>query len=107
MKLLGIFLSIAITSARADFTLIAEGKPNAVIVTPDRPTRVASYAAQELAWHIEQASGKRLPIVPEQSALAQGPCIFVGPCRAAGVEKTTFGSDQWTPISQNSTVPWI
>lgn len=46
-------------------TLVEAGRPAAVIVTSESPTRVARLAALELRWHIEQITGARLPIGTE------------------------------------------
>jgi len=66
-------------------TLVGDGKAAAVIVMPDKPTRVVSYAAEELARHVEKASGVKLQIVTESMAKA-GPRIVLGPCRESGIE---------------------
>ena len=71
---------------RADVTLVGEGKPRAVIVTPDRPTRVVVYAAEELARHVEKACGVKLEIVAESTAKVDARSrIYLGACRETGV----------------------
>lgn len=50
--------------------LVRAGQPAAIIVTEDHPSAVVSYAAQELAWHIEKATGAKLPVVAEHDAAA-------------------------------------
>ncbi len=49
----------------ADLTIVAEGRPRAVILIPDDPSPVVCEAADELARVIEKASGARLLIYPE------------------------------------------
>jgi hypothetical protein len=70
----------------ADVRLVADGKPQAVIVTPARPMRVVSYAAEELAWHIEKACGVKLSVMTEEQAPADGVRVFLGYCQASGIE---------------------
>ncbi len=70
--------------------VVSGGKAAAVIVTADRPTAVADYAARELAEHVEKATGVRLTILTEGNQ-KPGPegRIFVGSSRAveaAGVD---------------------
>ncbi len=51
-------------------TLVQDGKAQAVIVLSDKPTRVARFAAEELAAHLAKASGAKLEIVLESAAQA-------------------------------------
>ena len=44
--------------------IVADGKAVAVVVTADQPTAVARYAAQELVYHVERATGAKLAVVP-------------------------------------------
>ena len=62
-------------------TIIANGKPAATLVTADAISDVAQYAAQELAWHIEKATGSRPAIVAEAALSRRSPrgsLIFLG-----------------------------
>src|SRR3954469_7058112 len=70
--------------ARADLTLVADGRPQAVIVTPNQPNAVVRYAAEELAWHLAKASGAKLAVVAEAN-LAGAPTnrIYLGDTQAA------------------------
>lgn len=54
----------------ADVTLVRDGKPQAVIVVGDKAGQVARYAAEELAGHVEKASGARLEVLTESAAKA-------------------------------------
>lgn len=83
-RLIFAFLLLS-SSLWADVTLVRDGKAQAVIVTPEKPTRVVSFAAEELVRHVEKASGVKLEIVSESTAKA-GTRIFIGPCREIGVE---------------------
>ncbi len=85
-------LTIAATVVlNAEVPLVTDGHTLANIVTSDRPGPVAKYAAEELALHIEKATGVRLSIVPE-SASADGAFVnhvYVGDSkavRAAGID---------------------
>lgn len=46
-------------------TLFASGKVGAAIVLPDHPTKVATFAAKELVYHVKQSTGAELPVVSE------------------------------------------
>jgi hypothetical protein len=63
--------------------LVRNGEPQTVIVVADRPVPVVAYAAEELQYHIERATGARLPIMNE-SDNPEGPrgCVYLGACRA-------------------------
>jgi hypothetical protein len=78
-------LALAATAvAHADVDVIKDGRAQAVIVLADQPTAVARYAAEELAYHIEKASGARLAIVAESGASeTRGARIYLGDTRAA------------------------
>jgi uncharacterized protein DUF4838 len=54
--------------AHADVTLVNEGKPKAIVVTADKPSRVVHYAAEELVRHVAKASGVRLEVRTESEA---------------------------------------
>ncbi len=62
------------------FSLVHKGKPQAVIVTAEEPTSVATFAAAELQYHLQQITGTILPIVTE-GARPTGPRILVGKSR--------------------------
>ena len=51
--------------ASAQVPIVTRGKPQAVVVTADKPAMVATYAAREFVHHIERATGERLRVVPE------------------------------------------
>ncbi|MBL9144706.1 MAG: DUF4838 domain-containing protein [Verrucomicrobiaceae bacterium] len=87
--LLSLVLTCLITNTRADVPIITNGKAMAIIVTSDRPSQVASYAANELALHIEKATGIRLRIAKESESSRAASHLFIGDCeasRAAGID---------------------
>ncbi len=62
--------------------LVRDGEAVSTIVTPDEPLPVETLAAQELARHVEAATGATLPIVAETDA-PEGPLVFIGATQAA------------------------
>jgi hypothetical protein len=80
-----LFLMILASSVSASaMRLVKDGRPQTAIVIPDNPVPVVAYAARELQYHIEEATGARLPIVKENEK--PGGCqgyIYLGSCRAA------------------------
>lgn len=76
----------------ADTILVDNGTPAAKIVTAEKPTAVAEYAARELADHVAWATGVRPPVVTEAALEATtGTRVYVGPCdaaKAAGIVPT-------------------
>ena len=83
-------LSFTAISAIAEVPLVVDGKPLAVIVTADRPSEVARYAAEEFAHHVEKATGVKLPVATESKVPKGSPGrVFIGDCQAvreAGIE---------------------
>lgn len=63
--------------------LVHDGVASAVIILPEKPTRVARYAAEELQHHVELASGVRLEIQPESKAESSPKLIYIGSTSAA------------------------
>jgi Domain of unknown function (DUF4838) len=59
---------------------IADGTFVATIVTPTRPSDIATYAAEELAIHLGKATGSRPAIIaePADDQLRQHPMIYLG-----------------------------
>ena len=51
--------------ASAQVILVEDGMARAVVVTAAEPVETAGYAAQELVWHVEQATGVQLETVTE------------------------------------------
>jgi len=84
------FLLPAVMCEGMEVKIVADGEPMAVVVTAEEPTPVAQYAAEELVYHVETATGMKLQIVTE-NAIPGEPAgrIYIGNCeaaRAAGIE---------------------
>ena len=77
-------LCVAWTTASAMVCIVRDDKVRAVVVTAAKPSEVAAYAAKELVYHIEKATGQRLQVVLE-TAIPKGYAsrIFVGDTDAA------------------------
>ncbi len=61
------------------FTLVADGQPQATIVTADQPTPSVTLAVTELNYWVERISGVRLPVVTHAAWDGQGPVLAIGP----------------------------
>ena len=61
--------------------LVRDGKPLASIIIPMEPLAVESYAAKELQYHVESASGGELPIVMENQQMPAGAIFISGAAR--------------------------
>ena len=69
--------------------VVRSGKATAVIVVPDDGLPVAVFAAEELQYHVERATGATLPIVRESTKPEAGALVFIGGCQAtagAGID---------------------
>ncbi|HEX4149482.1 MAG TPA: DUF4838 domain-containing protein [Pirellulales bacterium] len=87
-----LILLIAVRAFSAEIPLVVEGRPKAVIVIADKPSAVAQYAAEELAIHLEKASGVRLAIKSESDAAPVAEYrVLVGDSRAARAAGVDFG----------------
>ena len=62
--------------------LVREGRATATIVVPDEALPVVNYAAEELRYHLQRATGAQLPIVKESERASEGAFVFVGGCQA-------------------------
>lgn len=85
------FLALVAVGADANsLPVVQDGKPVAVIVLPAKPFPIAKYAAEELAYHVEKASGAKLEIRREPLTKdAPGPAVYIGAtqaARAAGIK---------------------
>jgi len=94
--LLALLCTAGTVSAQVD--IVRDGEVRAVVVTADKPSLTAAYAAEELAAHIEKATGKRLKVVGESKIPAgHSSRIFVGVTEAAlrqGIEVDKLGNDE-------------
>ena len=78
--------------------IAAYGAPHAVVVVGRTPSRVAAYAAKELSYHVELATGVALPVVSEHE-VPEGfsARIYVGVTRAAaerGIDSESLAPDE-------------
>ncbi len=79
----GMLLSLPLL-ASAQVSLVRDGAPHAVIITPDSPSETTRYAVDELVWHVKQATGVTLEAVPESEAPADVHTrIYIGVTEAA------------------------
>lgn len=88
----------ALIMSVSQIVLVDQGTPAALIVLPENAEPIAVYAAEELAYHIEQASRARLEILREPlNAPPAKPAVFLGATRAArdaGIDATSLASEE-------------
>lgn len=93
----GLLAAIALPSlALADITLVRDGKPAAVIVLSEQATPALRYAAQELAYHIERATGAKLALTCECDGTPESAAIYLGDtnmAREAGIKASTLPAE--------------
>jgi hypothetical protein len=66
-----------------DISLVKNNKANSAIIIPDQAIKPEIYAAEELQYHIQEASGAKLPIYREKDVAGKpGSLIYIGDCRA-------------------------
>ena len=70
-------------SALGALDLVRDGRAAATIVVPDQALPVVTFAAAELVYHLERATGAKLAIAKEGEWVGTGAAAFVGGCRAA------------------------
>lgn len=84
--------------AQAQVALVVGGQPAAVLVTPVEPLPVVAYAAEELAYHLQRASGAQCVIVTEDKIpVAPANRVYLGPteaAQAAGVAGEKLGREE-------------
>ena len=78
----------------ADISIVKNHAPNTAIIIPDKAIAPEKLAAEELQYHIQKASGAKLPIYREKDAAVKpGGMIYVGNCRAtaaAGIKTASL-----------------
>ncbi len=83
-------LMLALTlHVRADIPIVRDAKPAAVIVLSENVTPALRYAAEELVYHVERATGAKLAIQCECDTTPEGSAIFLGDtytAREAGIK---------------------
>ena len=67
--------------------LVRDSRSVAAIVLPQQPNAVEKYAAQELQYHLEAATGTKLEIISEDAESIHRPHIYLGATRAAAEAK--------------------
>ncbi|HZM03717.1 MAG TPA: DUF4838 domain-containing protein [Candidatus Saccharimonadales bacterium] len=83
MRLATLFAAIVLPVPASGVDLVREERPVAAIVIPALPSRVESYAAKELQYHLAVATGAQVPLVSEDSPLPAVARVYLGHCRAA------------------------
>ncbi len=81
------FLLTSSFSPLAAMDLIRNGRATATVVVPDEALPVVTFAAEELVYHLERASGARLPISAESERPRTGALILLGACQASAEAK--------------------
>lgn len=79
--------------------LVVDGQAGAVVVLPVAPSSVAKYAAEELVYHVEKATGAKLTVV-EEGREPNGPLarVYIGPTAAAaraGIDAKALSPDEF------------
>jgi hypothetical protein len=73
------------------------GRAIATVVLPAEAEPIAQYAAEELMWHVERATGVKLPVVFEPAVPASAKTrIYIGSTRAAaeaGIKVESLASE--------------
>ena len=85
-------------AAGADVPVVLDGEAEAVVVTAAEPLPVARYAAEELVYHVQRATGVALAIVTED-AIPDQPAgrIYVGAtdaAAAAGIDAAALDGEE-------------
>ena len=91
------------SSTSHEFTIVADGREQASIVTSRNPSVSARFAAVELQEHVKQITGVELSIVTEDVATV-GPRILVGSSDATaklGITGHDLGSPRSPPARRN------
>ena len=52
------------------------------IVTPEKPVPGVTFAAKELAYHIQRATGKKIPVISESAVKPKQKYFYLGSCKA-------------------------
>ena len=63
--------------ASADFQLVKEGRPAAVILLGDKPSKNEQIGAYELQFHIRKMTGAELPVVNRIAGSEKGKVIRI------------------------------
>ena len=70
--------ALAISVLAAVAALPAKEYRGVVIIRPENPTLSEEFAVKELQYHLEKATGKIVPVLPESKADEGGNRFYVG-----------------------------
>ncbi|MCZ7600038.1 MAG: hypothetical protein M5U09_23040 [Gammaproteobacteria bacterium] len=87
---------LAAGAALADVPVVTDGRAVATVVIPVDALPVVRYAADELVFHVKQASGATLPVVTADQAPEGSPQLRIGwypPPRLPRFDPATLGLD--------------
>ena len=62
--------------------VVRDGKAVATVVVPDKALPVVTFAAQELVYHLERATGATPSVVNESEWPGASPAVYIGGCQA-------------------------
>lgn len=82
----------AIAETEIDF--IKDGKSDYIIVIPNGATENETFAANELQYFIQGATGAKLPVISEKDATNAGKYFYVGATKAAEKAEVTPTYDE-------------
>ena len=88
---------IAFFCAAVSFGLSATECGSTLIVLPEKPTVSERFAAKELKYHLEKATGQVLPVVSETRAADCGRSFYIGNVKAlakAGVDYSALKDEE-------------
>ena len=64
--------------------LVRNGEARAVVIIADEPSETARYAVKELVWHLKEATGVTLKVLPEsETPEAPHTRVFIGETETA------------------------
>jgi hypothetical protein len=78
LMMAAVMMTAALSPATA-LEIVRDGEPRSAIVLPNTYLPVQMLAAEELQYHVEQATGATLPIVSELRRPRREGLIYVGP----------------------------
>jgi hypothetical protein len=92
--------------ARADIPIVRDGAPIATIVLPENAVPAVRYAAEELVYHVERATGAKLEIACECDSMPDI-AIYLGDtqaARAAGIKASELAPETFTLRADSKTL---
>ncbi len=101
MKIVSIIMGTLLSlPCAAQVRLVRDGEAHAVVLRADEPSSVARYAVEELVWHVREATGVTLKVMPESEAPAKVHTrIYIGQTEAArrnGIEPERLRREAYT-----------